>query len=96
MYPLFAQVSFNPTMDGLPGGEAIQRMVNTLGAWTLVACLVGVFLSVAYMALGSHSNNHNQSVNGRRGLIVSSIGALLIGGAPTIVNFFFNAGRGLR
>jgi hypothetical protein len=47
-------------------------------------------------AFGHFSHNYQQSYNGRRGLIVSALAALLIGGANQIITFFFNQGGNIR
>jgi hypothetical protein len=91
-----ADVSLDPTLNALPGGGTLQQLVNGLGAWALVAALVGLVIGAAAWALGVHSQNFQQSMVGRRAVLVSGLAALLIGAAPTIVNFFFSAGTTLH
>jgi uncharacterized protein DUF6112 len=91
-----ADVTLNPTLNSLPGGGTLQQLVNGLGAWALVASLAGLVIGAAAWALGVHSQNFQQSMIGRRAVLVSGLAALLIGAAPTIVNFFFHAGTGLH
>jgi hypothetical protein len=43
-----------------------------------------------------HSQNYHQSFAGRRAVLVAGLAALLIGAAPTLINFFFGAGTGLH
>ncbi|MCL5885507.1 MAG: DUF6112 family protein [Actinobacteria bacterium] len=85
-------VSMQPTMSGLPGGSVIQGITNGIGAWALIAALVGLVVGAAAWALGSHSQNYQQSFVGKRTVLVSGLAALLIGAAPGIVNFFFQLG----
>lgn len=89
-------VSLNPTLSDLPGGATLQKLTNGLGAWALVAALVGLVLGAGAWALGVHSQNFQQSVVGRRAVLISGLAALLIGGAPTIINFFFGLGLNLH
>jgi hypothetical protein len=89
-------VSLNPTLNNLPGGGTLQALVNGLGAWALIAALVGLVIGAAAWALGVHSQNYQQSMVGRRAVLVSALAALLIGAAPIIVNFFFGQGTHLH
>jgi hypothetical protein len=89
-------VSLNPTLSALPGGGTLQALVNGLGAWALIAALVGLVIGAAAWALGVHSQNYQQSMVGRRAVLVSAVAALLIGAAPEIVNFFFGQGTSLH
>lgn len=91
-----AGVSLHPALGDLPGGGTLQELVNGLGAWALVAALVGLVIGAAAWALGVHSQNFQQTMIGRRAVLVSGLAALLIGAAPTIVNFFFNTGTHLH
>jgi hypothetical protein len=43
-------------------------------------------------AFGHYSQNYQQAYNGRRGVMVSALAAVLIGGAPHIVAFFLGQG----
>jgi hypothetical protein len=90
-----ADVSLNPSISALPGGSTLQSLTNGLGAWALVAALAGLLIGAAAWALGSHSQNYQQSMVGKRAVLVSGLAALLIGAAPEIVNFFFHAGTGV-
>ena len=91
-----ADVTLNPSVNALPGGGTLQELTNGLGAWALVASLAGLVLGAAAWALGVHSQNYQQSMIGRRAVLVSGLAALLVGAAPTIINFFFHAGTGLH
>ncbi len=89
-------VVLKPALGDLPGGGTLQSLVNGLGAWALIAALVGLVIGAAAWALGVHAQNFQQSMVGRRAVLVSALAALLIGAAPTIVNFFFGQGTSLH
>jgi MFS family permease len=91
-----ADVVLNPDPTQLPGGGTLQQLTNGLGGWALFAALVGVLIGAGAWALGSHSQNFHQSFVGRRTVLVSGLAALIIGAAPTLVNFFFHTGTGLH
>ena len=89
-------VTLNPSLDSLPGGGTLQALVNGLGAWALIAALVGLVIGAGAWALGVHSQNFQQSMVGRRAVLVAGFAALLIGAAPQIVNFFWGQGHTLH
>lgn len=89
-------VSLNPSSTALPGHNTIEQLTNGIGWWALVASLVGLVIGAAAWALGSHTNNYQYATTGRRTVLVSGAAALLIGAAPTVVNFLFDAGHGLH
>jgi len=80
----------------LPGGSTLQSLVNGIAGWALILSLVGLVIGAAAWALGSHSQNYQQSYIGRRTVLVSGLAALLIGAAPGIINFFFVSGKGIH
>lgn len=87
-------VPVRPSAGALPGSGVIEQLASGIGWWALVAALVGLVLGAAAWALGSHTNNYQASSSGRRAVIVSGAAALLVGAAPTVVNFLY--GQGLR
>lgn len=87
--------NFKPTAGALPGGSALLTLVDGLGGWALMLALAGLVIGAALWAIGSHSQNYQQSYVGRRAVLVSGVAALLIGAAPTLINFFFNTGHGI-
>ena len=92
----WAGVVLNPTPTALPGSGTLQNMANGLAGWGLILALVAVVLGAVTWALGSHSQNVHHAMNGRRAVLVAGGAALLIGAAPILINFFFQAGTGLH
>jgi len=91
-----ADIPFQPDLSQLPGGNTLQDLTNGIGAWALIAALAGLLIGAAAWALGVHSQNFQQTLVGRRAVLVSGLAALLIGAAPHIVTFFFTTGSGLH
>jgi MFS family permease len=89
-------VSMTPSSSALPGQSTIQQLTNGLGWWALAASLVGLVLGAAAWALGSHTNNYQYANAGRKAVLASGVAALLIGAAPTVVNFLFQTGHGIH
>lgn len=88
--------SLTPNSSDLPGGSVIQSLTSGLEFWALMAALAGLLIGAAAWALGSHSQNYQQSFVGRRTVLISGLAALLIGAAPGIINFFFSAGNSVQ
>ena len=93
---LGAQLSLDPDSSALPGGAALQTLANGIGWWALLASLVGLVVGAAAWAIGAHTNNYQHASAGRRAVLVSGGAALLIGAAPTVLNFIFALGQNVR
>lgn len=92
---LAQEVNLDPNPERLPGGDVLQSLTNGIAGFALIFCLIGLVLSAALWALGSNSNNYQQTFVGKRGFAVCAMGALLIGAAAAIINFFYDAGQGV-
>lgn len=92
---LAQKVNLNPDPSNLPGGEVLQSLTNGIAGFALIFCLIGLVLSAGLWALGSNSNNYQQTFAGKRGFAVCAMGSLLIGAAAAIINFFYGAGQGV-
>jgi hypothetical protein len=91
---VFAQsVHLNPNPSRLPGGEVLQSLTDGIGGFALILSLVGVLIGAAMWALGSTSTNYQQTVIGKKATVSCFLAALLIGGSPSIINFFYGAGH---
>jgi hypothetical protein len=98
LFNTFVAVStppFNPNASGLPGTSIVQSLANGLGWWALIAAVVGIVVGAILWAFGHYSQNYQQAYNGRRGVMVSALAAVLIGGAPHIIGFFLGQGAGI-
>lgn len=89
-------ISTRPDPSGLPGGAAMQRLLNGLVFDGLLACVAAIVFGAATWFVGSHTGNFAAAVGGRRAVVAGMVGALLIGAAAAIVNFFFAADSAVR
>lgn len=82
--------------DGLPGLEVLRRIAGALLTWGLVACVVGLVVSVIVWAVGHHNGSYANASTGKVGVLVAMGGAVLIGGANAIIAFFAALGAQIR
>lgn len=89
-----SQVDVSTPIDknGLPGGEALAKLVGGLMYLGLLACVGAVIAGAAAWAWSAHSGNYQAAYAGRKAVLGGFFGALLIGAAAAIVEFAFNAG----
>ena len=87
-----ADVSLNPSTTALPGSAALQQIANGIASWALIGALMALLIGAALWAIGSHTQNMHQSMSGRRAVVTSLGAAILIGAAPSLINFFFSTG----
>ena len=89
-------VTMTPDSGALPATNVIQHLANGLDSWALIAAMVGVVIGAVIWAFGHYSQNYQQAYNGRKGVIVSGLAAILMGAAPQVINFLFTQGQGAR
>lgn len=87
-----AKISATPNPNGLPGANVMERVVNGLFFYTLLACLAGLFISVLVWVLSARASNYNHAAYGRHGTFIAAGGALITGAAPALINFFQGLG----
>jgi hypothetical protein len=75
-----------------PGSGAITDIINAIGFYGIVACLIGLLLSGLILAIGPRLGFSQASTIGKVGIIASLGVAFLIGISATLVNYFYNAG----
>lgn len=75
-----------------PGSQAIGDLINTIGFYAIIACLVGLLLSGLILAIGPRLGFQQASTIGKVGIFASFGVAFLVGISATLINFFYNAG----
>ncbi len=75
-----------------PGSAAITDLINTVGFYAIIACLLGLLLSGLILAIGPRLGFTQASTIGKVGIFASLGVAFLVGIAATLINFFYNAG----
>ena len=87
-------VKVTPDFGGLPGSSALEKIVNGLAAFGLLACVAAVIIGAGAWGLGHQTANYQYTAGGKRGVLGGVIGAFLIGASATLITFFFTAGNG--
>jgi MFS family permease len=82
-----------PAAGNLPGSTVLTSLTNGLEGWALIAAVAGIVIGAVIWAFGNYSQNYQQAYNGRKGVLVSGLAALLIGGAPHLISFFLQKGQ---
>src|SRR6202012_6249132 len=82
-----------PSAGDLPGSSVLTSFTHGLEGWALIAAVAGIVIGAVVWAFGNYSQNYQQAYNGRRGVLVSGLAALLIGGAPHLISFFLDKGQ---
>jgi hypothetical protein len=91
-----AAVNVKPNPKGLPGTEALEKVVDGLAAIALLACIAGLLLGAAQWALGSRSNNYSHTSDGKSKVLYSLLGAFVIGAGAALINFFYTSGSAVK
>jgi hypothetical protein len=89
------KVSVNPNPGGLPGVEALQKLLNGLAALGLLACVGAFVLGAAQWGFGGRAQNYSQASDGKERMLKSLAGAFAIGAVAAVINFFYTAGKGV-
>ncbi len=93
---VLADVAIKPNPNGLPGAGSLQKLIDGLAFFALLACAAGLLLGAALYAFGSRSSNFSQAANGRSMMLYAAVGAFVAGAAPAIINFFQQAGGAVK
>ncbi len=85
---ILAQVQVRPDARALPGGAQLQQIVNGVAAFSLVVLVGAVIGGAVLWAYGAASSSYNNISNGKRMVLISALGAVIVGGAAALINFF--------
>lgn len=89
-------VNLDPDPQKFPGSEVLQSLTNGIAGLALIVCLLALVAGAGIWAFGANSSNVNQTLIGKRAVLISGVAALAIGAAPFIINFMFGAGSQVR
>jgi hypothetical protein len=84
-------VHVNPTTQGMPAGQTIQRILGWLAQSALFASLGSILVGAAVWGLSKLFGNYGGAHKGLVLTLGGCAGALIVGIAPQLVNMFFKA-----
>src|SRR5712692_4281741 len=91
---VLGDVSVDPTTNGLPGSNFLQRVLDWTAQLALWGSLGAMLAGAAIYGMAQHSGNLSGASRGKTLAVAGLIGAALTGVAPTAVNLLFHAARG--
>ncbi len=95
LIPLLVPLDINisPNDDGLPGIAQLKTIVGAVMTVGLILSVLALVVSAVVWGFGSHSSNPHLASQGKLGVIVSCVAAVICGASVTLVNFFWNVGQ---
>jgi len=85
----------SPSPSAMPGASALAHLVQGLAYLALLGCGAGLIIGAGMWGIGA-SNNPYQVANGKRTIVLSALGAALVGASTFLVRYFFNLGTGVN
>lgn len=90
---LLADVVVNPSSDGMPGADLIQKLLNWAQMVALWGSLGALLAGAAMYGLAREGGSYGGASRGKTLALGGVVGAILAGVAPTAVNMLFKAAR---
>ena len=78
-----------------PRRPALQGLVGGLAWFALLACLAGVIVGGAMWGIAASSNNPYGVMNGKKAVVMSLLGAMVVAASGALVRFFVDTGSGI-
>ncbi len=88
-------VKVNPDLNGLPGGDAAQKLINGGAGFALLACVAVALIGAAQWGWGTHNNHYALANEGKGRMLKGAGGAFAVGACAAVINFFYSAGTGV-
>jgi hypothetical protein len=88
---VLAQVDVDPSSDGMPGAELIQKILNWAQMLALWGSLGALLVGAAMYGLAREGGSYGGATRGKALAMGGIVGAILAGVAPTAVNMLFEA-----
>ena len=85
-------VNVSPDPGALPGGAQLQQIVNGLAGLSLIALAGAAVVGAVVWAVSASGSNPHGILAGKRMVLVAVAGALVVGAAPALINFFQTLG----
>lgn len=90
---VLAQVVVDPSTDGMPGADLIQKLLNWAQMLALWGSLGALLIGAAMYGLSREGGSYGGASRGKALALGGLVGAILAGVAPMAVNMLFEAAR---
>jgi len=88
---VLAQVSVDPSSDGMPGADLIQQLLNWAQMLALWGSLAALLVGASMYGLAREGGSYGGASRGKSLAMGGLVGAILAGLSPTAVNMLFQA-----
>jgi hypothetical protein len=86
------KVSVSPNINGLPGSDTLQKLLNMGAGLAMLACVAAFLVGAGQLGIGSRSQNYSQAADGKEKMWKSALGAFAVGAVGAIITFFYQSG----
>ncbi|EYT56580.1 membrane protein [Leucobacter sp. UCD-THU] len=87
------EVNISPNDNGLPGIEALKKIVGATMTIALILSVMALLVSAVIWGFGANSANPHMAARGKLGVLISCAAALLSGAAVALINFAWGIGQ---
>ncbi len=86
-------ITIDPNDSGLPGIAQLKTIVGAIMTIGLILSVLALIISAIIWGFGSNSSNPHMASQGKLGVIISCVAAIICGASVTLINFFWNVGQ---
>jgi len=88
-------IAISPNDDGLPGIAQLSNIVGAIMTVGLILSVLALIVSAIMWGFGANSSNPHMASQGKLGVIISCVAAIICGASVTLINFFWHVGQTL-
>jgi hypothetical protein len=86
-------ITIDPNDTGLPGISQLKTIVGAIMTVGLILSVLALIISAIIWGFGSNASNPHMASQGKLGVIISCVAAIICGASVTLINFFWNVGQ---
>ena len=86
-------ITIDPNDNGLPGISQLKTIVGAIMTIGLILSVLALIISAIVWGFGANSSNPHMASQGKLGVIISCVAAVICGASVTLINFFWTVGQ---
>jgi len=86
-------ITIDPNDTGLPGIAQLKTIVGAIMTVGLILSVLALIISAIIWGFESNSSNPHMASQGKLGVIIACVAAIICGASVTLINFFWNVGQ---